>query len=153
MADVRGGAMSHPRENRFRGGCSCSPIDSIRPISPSFRAPPTWWWRRDSAWCSFRARPASTPTARSSGRRISTRAAGRSRTCASRCRAANATEADVAKLTIYVVDYGDAALEAIMTAAIEVFGEDYPITASTLVGVATLWQPDLLIEIDAMAIC
>ena len=68
-------------------------------------------------------------------------------------KAASATEADVAKLTIYVVDYSDAALEAIMTAAIEVFGEDYPITASTLVGVATLWQPDVLIEIDAIAIC
>ena len=37
-----------------------------------------------------------------------------------------------------------------MTAAIEVFGEDYPITASTLVGVATLWQPDVLVEIDAL---
>ena len=68
--------------------------------------------------------------------------AGRSKTSASRSKAASATEADVAKLTIYVVDYSDAALEAIMTAAIEVFGEDYPITASTLVGVATLWQPD-----------
>src|SRR5262245_23595313 len=53
--------------------------------------------------------------------------------------AADATEADVAKLTIYVVDYSEAALEALMTAAIEVFGEDYPITASTLVGVAALW--------------
>ncbi|HEX4819504.1 MAG TPA: RidA family protein [Acidimicrobiales bacterium] len=67
-------------------------------------------------------------------------------------RSAGATEADVAKLAIYVVDYGDAALEALMSAAIEVFGDDFPITASTLVGVATLWQPDLLIEIDAIAV-
>ena len=66
---------------------------------------------------------------------------------------AGATEQEVAKLTIYVVDYGDAALEAIMTAAIDVLGEDYPITASTLVGVAALWQPGLLVEIDAIAIC
>ena len=67
-------------------------------------------------------------------------------------RSAGATEADVAKLAIYVVDYGDAALEALMSAAIEVFGDDFPVTASTLVGVAALWQPDLLIEIDAIAV-
>jgi len=58
---------------------------------------------------------------------------------------------DVVRLTIYVVDYGEAALEALMTAAIEVFGDDYPVTASTLIGVAALWQPDLLVEIDAIA--
>jgi enamine deaminase RidA (YjgF/YER057c/UK114 family) len=66
--------------------------------------------------------------------------------------AAGASEADIAKLTISVVEYSDAALEALMTAAIEVFGDDFPITASTLVGVAALWQPDLLIEIDAIAV-
>ena len=65
--------------------------------------------------------------------------------------AGGATAADVIKLTIYVVDYSDAALEALMTAAIEVFGDDYPVTASTLIGVATLWQPDVLVEIDALA--
>jgi enamine deaminase RidA (YjgF/YER057c/UK114 family) len=65
--------------------------------------------------------------------------------------ASGASPADVVKLTVYVVEYSDAALEALMTAAIEVFGEDYPITASTLVGVATLWQPDVLVEIDALA--
>jgi enamine deaminase RidA (YjgF/YER057c/UK114 family) len=66
--------------------------------------------------------------------------------------AAGATPADIAKLTIYVVDYTQAALDALVAAAIEVFGDNFPITASTLVGVATLWQPDLLIEIDAVAI-
>jgi enamine deaminase RidA (YjgF/YER057c/UK114 family) len=66
--------------------------------------------------------------------------------------AAGATPADIAKLMIYIVDYNEAALEALVAAAIEVFGNDYPITASTLVGVATLWQPDILIEIDAVAI-
>jgi enamine deaminase RidA (YjgF/YER057c/UK114 family) len=66
--------------------------------------------------------------------------------------AAGATPADIAKLTIYVVDYSEAALEALVVAAIEVFGDNFPITASTLVGVATLFQPDLLIEIDAVAI-
>jgi enamine deaminase RidA (YjgF/YER057c/UK114 family) len=67
--------------------------------------------------------------------------------------AANATLADIAKLNIYMVDYDEKALEALMTAAIEVYGADFPITASTLVGVATLWQPDVLVEIDAVAVC
>jgi enamine deaminase RidA (YjgF/YER057c/UK114 family) len=66
--------------------------------------------------------------------------------------AAGATPADIAKLMIYVVDYTQAALDALVSAAIEVFGDNYPITASTLVGVATLWQPDVLIEIDAVAV-
>jgi enamine deaminase RidA (YjgF/YER057c/UK114 family) len=66
--------------------------------------------------------------------------------------AAAVAPADIVKLSIYVVDYDDAALEALMTAAIEVFGDDYPVTASTLVGVAALWQPDVLIEIDAIAL-
>ena len=67
--------------------------------------------------------------------------------------AAGATLADVAKLNIYMVDYNEAALEALMTAAVEEYGADFPITASTLVGVATLWQPDVLVEIDAVAVC
>lgn len=66
--------------------------------------------------------------------------------------AARVPPADVVKLTIYIVDYSEAALEALMTAAIEVFGDDYPVTASTLVGVAALWQPDVLVEIDAIAL-
>lgn len=67
--------------------------------------------------------------------------------------AAGATLADVAKLNIYMVDYTEAALEALTVAAIEVYGEDFPIIASTLGGVATLWQPDVLVEIDAVAVC
>jgi enamine deaminase RidA (YjgF/YER057c/UK114 family) len=66
--------------------------------------------------------------------------------------AASVSANDVAKLTIYIVDYSESALEALMTAAIEVFGDDYPVTASTLVGVAALWQPDVLVEIDAIAL-
>jgi enamine deaminase RidA (YjgF/YER057c/UK114 family) len=66
--------------------------------------------------------------------------------------AAKVTLADVAKINMYVVDYSDAAMEAIITAAGEVFGDEYPITAATLIGVATLWQPDILIEIDAVAV-
>jgi len=59
---------------------------------------------------------------------------------------------DVARLNIYVVDCSEEALAAIFTAAYEVLGEDVPSPASTLVGVSALWQPDLLIEIDALAI-
>ena len=66
--------------------------------------------------------------------------------------AAGATLADVAKFNVFVVDYSWEALEAVMAAAKEVFGEEYPLTASTLVGVASLWLPDLLVEVDAVAI-
>jgi enamine deaminase RidA (YjgF/YER057c/UK114 family) len=66
--------------------------------------------------------------------------------------AAGATLADVAKFNIYIVDYSWDALEAVMAAAKEVFGEPYPLTANTLVGVASLWLPDLLVEVDAFAI-
>ncbi len=66
--------------------------------------------------------------------------------------AAGAGLADVARLTIYIVDYTPASLDALMEAAIGEYGEAYPITACTLVGVAALWQPGLLIEIDALAV-
>ena len=59
---------------------------------------------------------------------------------------------DVAKLTVYIVDYTQASLDALMEAAIGEYGEAYPITACTLVGVAAVWQPGLLIEIDALAV-
>lgn len=66
--------------------------------------------------------------------------------------AAGATLADIAKFNFFVVDYSWDALEALMTAAKEVFGEPYPLTANTLVGVASLWLPELLVEVDAVAI-
>jgi enamine deaminase RidA (YjgF/YER057c/UK114 family) len=66
--------------------------------------------------------------------------------------AAGATLNDVAKFNIYVVDYSWDALEELMAAAKEVFGDPYPLTANTLVGVASLWLPDLLVEVDAVAI-
>ena len=67
-------------------------------------------------------------------------------------RAAGATVEDMAKNTIYVVNYSWDALEEIVTATKEVFGDSYPRTASTLVGVASLWLPDLLVEIEAVAV-
>jgi enamine deaminase RidA (YjgF/YER057c/UK114 family) len=66
--------------------------------------------------------------------------------------AAGATLADVAKFNIYMVDYSWEALEALISAAKDVFGEEYPLTAYTLVGVASLWLPELLVEVDAVAI-
>jgi enamine deaminase RidA (YjgF/YER057c/UK114 family) len=66
--------------------------------------------------------------------------------------AAGATLADVAKFTSYIVDYSWDALEAFMTAAKEVLGEPYPVTANTLVGVSALWLPELLVEVEAVAV-
>jgi len=66
--------------------------------------------------------------------------------------AAGATLEDVAKLNIYLVDYSWDALEALMAAAREVFGDAFPVTANTLVGVASLWLPELLVEVDAVAV-
>ena len=51
-----------------------------------------------------------------------------------------------------MVDYSWDALEALMAAAKVVFGDPYPLTAKTLVGVASLWLPDLLVEVDAVAV-
>ncbi len=65
---------------------------------------------------------------------------------------AGATLADVAKFTIFMVDYSWDALEALMAAAKDVFGEQYPLTANTLVGVSSLWLPELLVEIEAIAV-
>ena len=66
--------------------------------------------------------------------------------------AAGATIDDVAKITIYVVDYGWDAVEALTKAAGEVFDGPPPLTANTLVGVSALWLPDLLVEIEAIAV-
>jgi enamine deaminase RidA (YjgF/YER057c/UK114 family) len=68
-------------------------------------------------------------------------------------RAVGSAPADVVKLTYYVTDlkaYKDN-LRAIGSAYREVFGHHYP--ASTLVEVKSLFDPDALIEIDAVAVC
>jgi enamine deaminase RidA (YjgF/YER057c/UK114 family) len=63
-----------------------------------------------------------------------------------------ATPADVAKVTTYIVNYSWEALEEFLAAAKEVYGDEYPVTANTLVGVASLWLPELLVEIEAVAV-
>jgi enamine deaminase RidA (YjgF/YER057c/UK114 family) len=60
--------------------------------------------------------------------------------------------ADVAKITFYVVDWNMEKLGPLMEAAVDVFGDDFPITATTLIGVAELFEPDMLIEIDVTAV-
>ena len=67
-------------------------------------------------------------------------------------RAAGSTPEDTVKLTYYVtdVDAYKTNLKAIGSAYREVFGRHYP--ATTLVGVRSLFDPDALVEIEAVAI-
>ncbi len=57
----------------------------------------------------------------------------------------------VVKMTVYIVDYGHAKGEEFFAGLGQAFGDDMPTTAATLVGVQSLYQPDLLIEIDVTA--
>ncbi len=66
--------------------------------------------------------------------------------------AAGAQVADLARTTMYVVDYGPDALDAIYTAAFEVFGHDLPSATSTLVGVSALFHEGQRFEVDAIAV-
>jgi enamine deaminase RidA (YjgF/YER057c/UK114 family) len=63
-----------------------------------------------------------------------------------------ASLADVAKITFYIVDWNMEKLGPLMEAAIEVFGDEFPVTATTLIGVAALFEPDYLIEVDVTAV-
>jgi enamine deaminase RidA (YjgF/YER057c/UK114 family) len=68
--------------------------------------------------------------------------------------AVGGTFADVAKLNIYVVDWTPDKIEAIFAGAAQAatkLGID-PIKPATLVGVAALAEPDLLVEIEAVAV-
>jgi enamine deaminase RidA (YjgF/YER057c/UK114 family) len=68
--------------------------------------------------------------------------------------AAGGTFADIAKLTVYVVDWspekmaelGDGALRAAEAAGVD------PVRPITLIGVAALGEPDMLVEIEAIAV-
>jgi enamine deaminase RidA (YjgF/YER057c/UK114 family) len=65
--------------------------------------------------------------------------------------AVGATPADLLKYTIHVVDHRPEKIEPIFAAGRRVFGDEWPLTASTLIGVAALGLPEWLIEIDALA--
>lgn len=66
--------------------------------------------------------------------------------------AVGATGADVARMTIYVVDHRPDLVGPIFAAGLEVFGADWPVCSGVLVGVASLALPDWLVEIDAVAV-
>ena len=63
-----------------------------------------------------------------------------------------ATVADVAKITFYVVDWSPEKLDGLFEGAIAALGEGLAVTATTLVGVQALFEPDWLIEIDVTAV-
>ena len=63
-----------------------------------------------------------------------------------------ATLADVAKITFYIVDWNMEKLGPLMESALDVFGDEFPLTATTLIGVAALFEEDMLIEIDVTAV-
>ncbi|HEY3722614.1 MAG TPA: RidA family protein [Acidimicrobiia bacterium] len=63
-----------------------------------------------------------------------------------------ATTSDIAKVTFYIVDWDMEKLGGLMAGAIEGLGDDLTVTATTLVGVQTLFEPGWLIEIDVTAV-
>ncbi|MFC0304720.1 RidA family protein [Sphingomonas sp. C8-2] len=64
--------------------------------------------------------------------------------------AVGATPADIVRMTINVVDYRAELIGPIFESGREIFGDEWPITASMLLGVAALGLPEWLIEIDAV---
>lgn len=64
--------------------------------------------------------------------------------------AAGADPRHVAKITIYVVNHRREYLPIIEEARVSLFGDHKP--ADVLVGIATLSNPDYLIEVDAIAV-
>ncbi|MBB3678403.1 RidA family protein [Modestobacter versicolor] len=62
--------------------------------------------------------------------------------------------ADIAKLTVYVVDWAPEKMADLMTGVgrvVERLGID-PVRPITLLGVAALGEPDLLVEVEAVAV-
>jgi enamine deaminase RidA (YjgF/YER057c/UK114 family) len=64
---------------------------------------------------------------------------------------AGATFSDVARVTIYVRDYRPELLSLIRRARDRFIDTEQP-PASALIGVASLFHPDVLVEIDAIAV-
>lgn len=56
----------------------------------------------------------------------------------------------VTQMTIIVVDYEDALLDVVNKAGADVFGDDWPVTATTLIGAAALANSVFLVEINAV---
>ncbi|EWY94910.1 hypothetical protein FOYG_04059 [Fusarium oxysporum NRRL 32931] len=57
---------------------------------------------------------------------------------------------DVLKVTVYVVDYDPSKISSVTKAMAATFGSKMP--ANTLIGVARLFKPEVLFEIDAIAV-
>lgn len=67
--------------------------------------------------------------------------------------AAGATIADIARLTFYVVDWNPSMLEELGRGGAAARAQrDFPDVAVTLLGVASLFTPDMLIEAEAVAV-
>jgi enamine deaminase RidA (YjgF/YER057c/UK114 family) len=66
--------------------------------------------------------------------------------------AVGATGDDVVRMTFYVVDFGPEVMDAIYTAAFDVFGAGFPSPTSTLVGVSALFHEGQRFEVDAIAV-
>jgi enamine deaminase RidA (YjgF/YER057c/UK114 family) len=58
---------------------------------------------------------------------------------------------DVVKMNIQIVRYEPSMAEAMFTGVGEVFGDALPLTATTLFGVHSLFDPAALVEIDVIA--
>lgn len=66
--------------------------------------------------------------------------------------AAGATIADLVRTTFYVVGYEPDMLETLYPPAFEVFGDEFSVATSTLLGVQSLFTVGQLIEVDAIAV-
>jgi enamine deaminase RidA (YjgF/YER057c/UK114 family) len=64
--------------------------------------------------------------------------------------AAGGRPENLVRMTIYVVDYELKLSRAIFGAAREVFGDEWPVTSSVMLGVKALAMPEWLIEVDAI---
>ncbi len=70
----------------------------------------------------------------------------------SRLAAAGAEPTDVVKLTTYVVDYSPDKAPAAFAGYGDVFNDPDRMAANTLIGVHSLFQPHILIEVEAIAV-
>ena len=71
---------------------------------------------------------------------------------AARLEAAGATPADVVKLTTYVVEYSPEKARAAFAGYGEVFNDPQRMPANTLIGVHSLFQPNIQLEVEAIAV-
>ena len=66
--------------------------------------------------------------------------------------AAGATPADLIKMTIHVVGHRPEMIDMVFTAGSKAFDGEWPLPASTYLGVEALGLPEWLIEVDGYAV-